>query len=121
MKLVLMDTIEDNKYVVICSCQQPLYYIGNNHVNMISNNYIFFLLVIRREAQLDVEGQFLVRIIYEDAKTYDLVAAASKVLSTFFFNNVLRYKIHYLNQFIHNIIVRQHISNMVPFIKGNLL
>uniref|UniRef100_A0A8C7JDL6 guanylate cyclase n=1 Tax=Oncorhynchus kisutch TaxID=8019 RepID=A0A8C7JDL6_ONCKI len=37
---------------------------------------------IKREAQLDVEGQFLVRIIYEDAKTYDLVAAASKVLKT---------------------------------------
>lgn len=37
--------------------------------------------VFRREAQLDIEGQFLVRIIYEDAKTYDLVAAASKVLS----------------------------------------
>lgn len=35
----------------------------------------------RKEAQLDVEGQFLVRLIYEDAKTYDLVAAASKVLS----------------------------------------
>ncbi|KAF0037356.1 hypothetical protein F2P81_010230 [Scophthalmus maximus] len=35
---------------------------------------------IKREAQLDIEGQFLVRIIYEDAKTYDLVAAASKVL-----------------------------------------
>lgn len=84
MKLVLMDTIEDKKYVVMCSWQQPLYYIDNNHMNMISNNYIFFLLVIRREAQLDVEGQFLVRIIYEDAKTYDLVAAASKVLSTFF-------------------------------------
>lgn len=39
------------------------------------------LFVSRREAQLDIEGQFLVRIIYEDAKTYDLVAAASKVLS----------------------------------------
>ncbi|XP_073670518.1 guanylate cyclase soluble subunit beta-1 isoform X3 [Paramisgurnus dabryanus] len=35
---------------------------------------------IKKEAQLDVEGQFLVRFIYEDAKTYDLVAAASKVL-----------------------------------------
>ncbi|TTH23538.1 Guanylate cyclase soluble subunit beta-1 [Bagarius yarrelli] len=35
---------------------------------------------VQREAQVDVEGQFLVRIIYEDAKTYDLVAAASKVL-----------------------------------------
>ncbi|OXB70459.1 UNVERIFIED_CONTAM: hypothetical protein H355_011352 [Colinus virginianus] len=36
---------------------------------------------IRREAQLDEEGQFLVRIIYDDSKTYDLVAAASKVLN----------------------------------------
>uniref|UniRef100_A0A8B9LM23 Guanylate cyclase soluble subunit beta-1 n=1 Tax=Astyanax mexicanus TaxID=7994 RepID=A0A8B9LM23_ASTMX len=35
---------------------------------------------IKREAQVDVEGQFLVRIIYEDGKTYDLVSAASKVL-----------------------------------------
>uniref|UniRef100_A0A2K6A0U9 Guanylate cyclase soluble subunit beta-1 n=1 Tax=Mandrillus leucophaeus TaxID=9568 RepID=A0A2K6A0U9_MANLE len=29
----------------------------------------------------DEEGQFLVRIIYDDSKTYDLVAAASKVLN----------------------------------------
>ncbi|EDM00851.1 guanylate cyclase 1, soluble, beta 3, isoform CRA_b [Rattus norvegicus] len=36
---------------------------------------------IKKEAQLDEEGQFLVRIIYDDSKTYDLVAAASKVLS----------------------------------------
>uniref|UniRef100_A0A4W3IQT3 Guanylate cyclase soluble subunit beta-1 n=1 Tax=Callorhinchus milii TaxID=7868 RepID=A0A4W3IQT3_CALMI len=35
---------------------------------------------IKKEAQLDVEGQFLVRIIYDDSKTYDLVGAASKVL-----------------------------------------
>uniref|UniRef100_G1PID2 Guanylate cyclase soluble subunit beta-1 n=1 Tax=Myotis lucifugus TaxID=59463 RepID=G1PID2_MYOLU len=36
---------------------------------------------IKKEAQLDEEGQFLVRIIYDDSKTYDLVAAASKVLN----------------------------------------
>ncbi|KAF3818553.1 hypothetical protein GH733_011970 [Mirounga leonina] len=36
---------------------------------------------IKKEAQLDEEGQFLVRIIYDDSKTYDLVAAASKVLT----------------------------------------
>ncbi|GCB71953.1 hypothetical protein scyTo_0008982, partial [Scyliorhinus torazame] len=35
---------------------------------------------IKKEAQLDVEGQFLVRIIYDDSKTYDLISAASKVL-----------------------------------------
>ncbi|KAK3507538.1 hypothetical protein QTP70_028180 [Hemibagrus guttatus] len=44
----------------------------------LQNFFIFHILW--REAQVDVEGQFLVRIIYEDAKTYDLVAAASKVL-----------------------------------------
>lgn len=43
--------------------------------------YFILYFSFRREAQVDVEGQFLVRIIYEDAKTYDLVAAASKVLS----------------------------------------
>ncbi|KAG8507338.1 Guanylate cyclase soluble subunit beta-1, partial [Galemys pyrenaicus] len=36
---------------------------------------------VKKEAQLDEEGQFLVRIIYDDSKTYDLVAAASKVLN----------------------------------------
>lgn len=40
-----------------------------------------FCFLYRKEAQLDEEGQFLVRIIYDDSKTYDLVAAASKVLS----------------------------------------
>ncbi|KAK4818757.1 hypothetical protein QYF61_018929 [Mycteria americana] len=40
-----------------------------------------FYFLFRKEAQLDEEGQFLVRIIYDDSKTYDLVAAASKVLN----------------------------------------
>ncbi|XP_011825921.1 PREDICTED: guanylate cyclase soluble subunit beta-1 [Mandrillus leucophaeus] len=39
------------------------------------------LMCFIKEAQLDEEGQFLVRIIYDDSKTYDLVAAASKVLN----------------------------------------
>lgn len=42
---------------------------------------VCLVLFSRKEAQLDEEGQFLVRIIYDDSKTYDLVAAASKVLS----------------------------------------
>jgi len=46
-----------------------------------STKKILFFLLSRKEAQLDEEGQFLVRIIYDDSKTYDLVAAASKVLS----------------------------------------
>lgn len=44
-------------------------------------DFILFFFFFRKEAQLDEEGQFLVRIIYDDSKTYDLVAAASKVLS----------------------------------------
>lgn len=48
-------------------------------------NLLYYHFFSRREAQVDVEGQFLVRIIYEDAKTYDLVAAASKVLSKFIY------------------------------------
>ncbi|XP_075909667.1 guanylate cyclase soluble subunit beta-1 isoform X1 [Petromyzon marinus] len=35
---------------------------------------------IKKEAQLDLEGQFLVRFIYDDSQTYDLISAASKVL-----------------------------------------
>lgn len=45
--------------------------------SLVSLSFLFS----RKEAQLDEEGQFLVRIIYDDSKTYDLVAAASKVLS----------------------------------------
>lgn len=48
-----------------------------------SNLYLHHTFSFRKEAQLDEEGQFLVRIIYDDSKTYDLVAAASKVLSRF--------------------------------------
>ncbi|XP_048756581.1 guanylate cyclase soluble subunit beta-1-like [Ostrea edulis] len=54
-------------------------------------NYALELLVVRnfgneawenikKEAGLEMEGHFLVRQVYEDVKTYDLVGAASKVL-----------------------------------------
>lgn len=36
---------------------------------------------IKKEAGLEMDGHFLVRQVYEDAKTYDLVGAASKVLN----------------------------------------
>ena len=39
------------------------------------------LFVPREEAQLEMEGHFLVRLVYEDDISYDLVSAASKVLS----------------------------------------
>ncbi|XP_078602354.1 guanylate cyclase soluble subunit beta-1-like [Branchiostoma floridae x Branchiostoma japonicum] len=35
---------------------------------------------IKREAGVDIDGQFLVRQIYGDDKTYDLVGAATKIL-----------------------------------------
>ena len=34
----------------------------------------------RKEAQLQMEGSFLVRLTYDDAITYNVVAAAEKVL-----------------------------------------
>lgn len=34
----------------------------------------------RKKAAVTLEGRFLVRIVYDDAKTYDLVGAATEVL-----------------------------------------
>ena len=42
-----------------------------------------FLLPKRREAEVNVEGHFLVRQIYEDDVTYNIVGAAERVLSKF--------------------------------------
>ena len=36
--------------------------------------------VARKEAQLEMDGCFLIRLIYDDTISYDLVGAASKVL-----------------------------------------
>lgn len=55
-------------------------------------NYALELLVLRKfgeeaweaikkEAELEMEGHFLVRMVYEDSLSYDLVGAASKVLN----------------------------------------
>ncbi|KAG0419216.1 hypothetical protein HPB47_004272 [Ixodes persulcatus] len=37
---------------------------------------------IKREAEIEMEGQFLVRLVYDDEITYSLVLAAEKVLDT---------------------------------------
>jgi hypothetical protein len=43
--------------------------------------FIFsFFLLNRAEAEIDVDGRFLARVVYEDSVSYDLVGAASKVL-----------------------------------------
>ncbi|CAF0709052.1 unnamed protein product [Brachionus calyciflorus] len=36
---------------------------------------------IKKEAGVDIEGHFMIRVLYEDDATYSLVAAASKVLN----------------------------------------
>lgn len=36
---------------------------------------------IRKEAEVEMEGSFLVRLIYDDEITYNLVEAAERVLS----------------------------------------
>ena len=40
----------------------------------------------REEAELEMDGHFLVRLVYEDALSYDLVTAATKVLSEYIRN-----------------------------------
>lgn len=53
-------------------------------VNLIYGQFylrVSFFSFCRKEAGLEMEGHFLVRQLYEDVKTYDLVGAASKVLS----------------------------------------
>lgn len=44
-----------------------------------------FFFLLREEAALEMEGHFLVRLVYDDALSYDLVGAASKILSAFIF------------------------------------
>lgn len=38
----------------------------------------------RKDAEVNMDGQFLVRQIYEDEITYNLVGAAVKILSQYF-------------------------------------
>ena len=59
-----------------------LYEFGNliNFMDSFTFGFLFFSFC-RKEAGLEMEGHFLVRQVYEDVKTYDLVGAASKVLS----------------------------------------
>lgn len=44
-----------------------------------------FYKSFRRQAEVNMEGQFLVRQIYDDEITYNLIGAAVEVLSKFFF------------------------------------
>lgn len=39
-----------------------------------------FIIITRREAEVHMDGSFLVRLTYEDEITYNIVAAAEKVL-----------------------------------------
>ena len=42
----------------------------------------FYFIGFRKEAGLVMDGKFIIRNIYNDAATYDVVGAASKVLGT---------------------------------------
>lgn len=46
----------------------------------------------RRKAEVNMEGQFLVRQIYDDEITYNLIGAAVEVLSEFHVRNPLQRK-----------------------------
>lgn len=43
--------------------------------------------VFRKNADLQMEGQFLVRQIYDDELTYNLISAAEEVLRKFLYRN----------------------------------
>ena len=40
-----------------------------------------FILTFRKEAGVEVDGHFMIRVIYNDDATYALVTAASKILN----------------------------------------
>ena len=44
------------------------------------NNVCFYYISSRVEANLEMNGKFIIRDIYDDAATYNVVGAASKVL-----------------------------------------
>jgi hypothetical protein len=46
----------------------------------------------RKEAGVELEGHFMIRVIYNDDATYALVGAASKVLSKSYFKFFLKSK-----------------------------
>lgn len=43
------------------------------------------IIVFRREADIEMEGSFLVRLVYDDDITYNIVEAAERVLSKYIF------------------------------------
>jgi len=43
--------------------------------------YKHFIPFNRKEAEVDIEGHFMIRVIYNDDATYSLVKTACKVLS----------------------------------------
>lgn len=47
-------------------------------LNNFSHSFVF-----RKKANVEMEGHFIVRCVYDDSISYDLVAAASEVLSKF--------------------------------------
>ena len=45
---------------------------------------LLIFLLSRKKAEVAMEGQFLVRQIYDDEITYNLIGAAVEILSKFF-------------------------------------
>ena len=43
--------------------------------------FVLYIFSKRKEAGVEIEGHFMIRVIYNDDDTYALVTAASKILS----------------------------------------
>jgi hypothetical protein len=52
----------------------------NFKINLGSSTIYKWIYIFRKEANLVIEGKFIIRNIYDDAATYNVVGAASKVL-----------------------------------------
>ena len=48
--------------------------------NVLKSNKQLYHVIYRQEAGVDLEGTFVQRLVYDDSVSYDLVAAAEKVL-----------------------------------------
>lgn len=63
---------------------------------IIDYNFCLLYFFCRKKAEVTMEGQFLVRQIYDDEITYNLIGAAVEILSKFFFYDLLLFMFYFL-------------------------
>lgn len=59
--------------------------------------YFVIYFLCRKKAEVAMEGQFLVRQIYDDEITYNLIGAAVEILSKYFYRSYVKYCLNNFN------------------------